>query len=250
MELNWTTFILEVINFLVLIWILKRFLYKPVLTMIAQRREAIAKTLSDANTKEQQAQQLEAQYRDRLGDWEREREAARETLHQALESERAKLMKNLHDELQRERERMAAVELQRRSTLQQQSETAALKLAEQFTRRLLQRLATPALETQLINLVAADLTTLSNERLETLRHAIADGSTTITIHSAFALGEEQRTELQSAFRKRLNDDLPHWQFEEDPELITGLRINIGAWRLDANLRDELIFFSNATHAGQ
>ena len=39
---------LEVVNFLVLVWMLKRFLYKPVLEAIAQRKAAIDKTLSDA----------------------------------------------------------------------------------------------------------------------------------------------------------------------------------------------------------
>ena len=38
MELDWTTFILEIINFLVLVWILHRFLYQPVMNVIAQRR--------------------------------------------------------------------------------------------------------------------------------------------------------------------------------------------------------------------
>ncbi len=48
MELNWTTFALEIVNFLILVWILKRFLYKPVLEAIARRKTAIDKTLSDA----------------------------------------------------------------------------------------------------------------------------------------------------------------------------------------------------------
>ena len=37
MQLNWSTFVLEIINFLILVWVLKRFLYKPVLAAIAQR---------------------------------------------------------------------------------------------------------------------------------------------------------------------------------------------------------------------
>ena len=41
MELSWSTFFLEIINFLVLVWILKRFLYKPVMDVIARRREGI-----------------------------------------------------------------------------------------------------------------------------------------------------------------------------------------------------------------
>ena len=48
MELSWPTFFLEIINFLVLVWILKRFLYKPVLEAIAHRKAVIDKTLVDA----------------------------------------------------------------------------------------------------------------------------------------------------------------------------------------------------------
>ncbi len=38
MELNWSTLLLEIVNFLVLVWILKRFLYRPVLQVIEERR--------------------------------------------------------------------------------------------------------------------------------------------------------------------------------------------------------------------
>jgi F-type H+-transporting ATPase subunit b len=47
-ELDWMTFVLEVINFLVLIWILNRLLYRPLMNVIAQRKAAIQKTLADA----------------------------------------------------------------------------------------------------------------------------------------------------------------------------------------------------------
>jgi F-type H+-transporting ATPase subunit b len=45
MELDWTTFALEIINFLALIWILKRFLYRPVLATLGQRRAGIEANL-------------------------------------------------------------------------------------------------------------------------------------------------------------------------------------------------------------
>jgi len=41
MELNWSTFLLEIINFLILVWILKHFFYKPILDVIAHRRADI-----------------------------------------------------------------------------------------------------------------------------------------------------------------------------------------------------------------
>jgi len=59
LELNWTTFALEAVNFLVLVWILKRFLYKPVLGVIARRRAAIDRALEEAQTRHAEAQALE-----------------------------------------------------------------------------------------------------------------------------------------------------------------------------------------------
>ena len=51
MEMDWSTFILEIINFLILVWILKRFLYRPILEVIARRREGVEKTLSEARAR-------------------------------------------------------------------------------------------------------------------------------------------------------------------------------------------------------
>ena len=43
MEINWFTVIAQVINFLILVWLLKRFLYKPVLNAIAEREKKNSK---------------------------------------------------------------------------------------------------------------------------------------------------------------------------------------------------------------
>ena len=66
MELSWSTFVLEIINFLVLVWILKRFLYKPVMDVIARRREEIEKTRAEAAQLQTDAQNLQQQYEERV----------------------------------------------------------------------------------------------------------------------------------------------------------------------------------------
>ena len=90
MELSWSTFVLEIINFLVLVWILKRFLYKPVLEVIARRRAGIEKTRVDAEALQADAEVLQKQYESRLADWNEERQQARDTLAHELEAERAR----------------------------------------------------------------------------------------------------------------------------------------------------------------
>ena len=75
MELDWSTFILEIINFLVLVWLLKRFFYKPVLNVINRRREQIQKKISDAEGVRHEAESLKSDYENRLAGWEDEKAA-------------------------------------------------------------------------------------------------------------------------------------------------------------------------------
>ena len=122
MELNWSTFILEIINFLVLVWILKRFLYKPVLEIIARRQASIDKTLADAKQLHDDAESLQQQYEGRLADWDQERKQAREKLAEELHADRARKLEELKAALEQERERAAVAEQRRLSDAQLEME--------------------------------------------------------------------------------------------------------------------------------
>ena len=115
MELSWTTFVLEIINFLVLVWILKRFLYKPVLKVIARRQAGIEKRLSDAEALHADAEKLQIQYEGRLADWEQERQQARESLARELDTERTRKMEELQTALKQEREKARVAESHRQA---------------------------------------------------------------------------------------------------------------------------------------
>src|SRR5579883_2582575 len=103
MELDWTTFILEIVNFLVLVWILKRFFYKPVQDVIAKRKAAIDATLSQARATQDRADELGRQYQRRLSEWEKEREQARERLLKELQDERRRRLESLDQAIEEER---------------------------------------------------------------------------------------------------------------------------------------------------
>ena len=55
MLIDWFTVVAQILNFLVLVWLLKRFLYKPVLDAIDAREKGIATKLADAEAKEAEA---------------------------------------------------------------------------------------------------------------------------------------------------------------------------------------------------
>ena len=244
MELSWPTFFLEVINFLVLVWLLKRFLYKPVLEAIAQRKAAIDKTLSDAKDKEVGAQALVQQYQNRLADWENEKAKLRAGVVEEISAQRAQMLTALENSLKQEREKARVLEDRRLNELQNKAEEAGIARGVQFTARLLARAAGPELEARLVTLAVEDLPLLSNEQIKALRSVSQQAGLQVKVTSAFPLSAPQRSVIVQKL-KEVTQDSVSVEFHEDSGLLAGLRISVGPWVLRANLEDELGFFADA-----
>ena len=243
MELNWSTFLLEIINFLVLVWILKRFLYKPVLNVIAQRQSGIDKALSDAKALHQEAEQLQQQYEGRIADWESERRQAREALAGELDAERARRMTEIQADLEQERERSRVAEARRQANETRMLEEKAMSQAARFASRLLGLAAGPDLHQRLVEILTDELDALPAERLESVRSLNAKISGDIVVTSPFPLSEDQRQRLEQVLKKTAGSEVPV-RYATGEELLAGLRIVIGAWVLGANIQDELKGFAD------
>src|SRR5271165_2187174 len=91
MPIKWFVVVAQIINFLILVWLLKRFLYKPILNAIDAREMGMATQLADAIAK--------------TADAEKERDAFQHKI-EALDQEHAALMKKVADEANAERQRL------------------------------------------------------------------------------------------------------------------------------------------------
>lgn len=246
MELNWSTFVLEIINFLILVWILKRFLYKPVMDAIATRRASIEQSMQEATQKDQAAQDLKAQYEHRLEDWATEKQAAREQLHTEIDQERQQLQAQLRADLQQEREKAQVIAAQQAQEQQRHYEQLALQNSVRFTSKLLADFASAELETHLLTRLLEQLQNLPAAQREHLGQALNAHELTASVQTAFPLAQAMRTQLQQTLQGIAGRDIP-CQFEQDDKLLAGARIQLGPWLLQANLQDELQAFAEFEH---
>lgn len=248
MELDWSTFILEILNFLILIWILKRFLYKPILTIIAERKGAIEQALGTSEQTQKEARALREQYEHRQADWEREKETARAQLLEELTAERNRLMAELQVSLDQERERAAAVAQQRADDLARKSEETALTHGAQFAARLLTRVAGPELERSIVVLALEEMRGLSESWRQAIRAALPHDGVRAEVVTAYPLIPSQRAALAEVLQGMITPSLG-CEYREDQTLVAGIRVSIGDWVLGANLHEELEFFAQvAAHA--
>jgi F-type H+-transporting ATPase subunit b len=241
MEFSWTTLILEVINFLVLLWILKRFLYAPILRVLDQRRAGVLQTLADAHATREQAEAMQQQFASRLAAWEQEKTGKRSQLEDDLARERERQLQKLLRDLDAERESRAAQDRLHLESRQQELQSLADERSRQFASRLLARLAAPDLEIRLGQLFIEELQQLPESSQHTLRNGL-DGQTQARVSSAFALPENIRSELLEVLSRQAGRNLTG-EFFLDPALIAGVRVILGGTQLDFSLAGELQLYA-------
>ena len=246
MELNWSTFLLEILNFLVLLWILKRFLYQPVLDTIAKRRDGIEQTLANAQTIRSEAVALQSQYESRLNQWNEEREAAREALRREISEERDRQLAALEVELMREREKARVLDEKLRADAVRKYQEASLEIGARFVARLLAELTGPELEASLFEMAMRQLDSLPGERLTAIRQACEETPEEAEVATAYPLDGQHRQRLAEKLGGLLGMPVA-CRFVEDSQLLAGLRITIGPWVFLANLQEELKSFALSAH---
>jgi F-type H+-transporting ATPase subunit b len=242
MEFDWTTFVLEIVNFLILVWLLKHFFYRPVLDVVARRRAGIEKTLADARATQTEALALKGRYEAREAEWAKEKEIARAKLDEELSAERERAMAALRTTLADEREKARVIDENRLAEHRRIAEGRAIAQGAAFCARLLARLATPALEAKLVDVTVEDLAKLSAEQARALAAHAAEGALHPTVTSAYPLDEGQRKAIGEALGAAMGRRVDA-VFNVNRELLAGLHISLGAWVLHANLRDELKFLA-------
>jgi F-type H+-transporting ATPase subunit b len=104
-EFDLTTVVLEAANFLVLVWLLKRFLYRPIMAVIEKRRADSEKMLADAEKERRDAEALKEEYAARLAEAGRQRDLALAQLEREIGEERARRLAAVKAEADGDRER-------------------------------------------------------------------------------------------------------------------------------------------------
>jgi F-type H+-transporting ATPase subunit b len=229
-----TTFAFEAINFLVLVYLLHRLVYRPLRTSIDERRAAIERQVRDAEAKRREAEALEREWRERLGEHERLR---REALRQAAEDagrERARLVEEAREEAAGERARVQRqLEAEREAELSWAREVAVERSTD-LAGRLLGELAPDAVDAALHGLLAAEI----ERQAASLRDAARAGPGLVSLAFARAPGPPTVARLQTALRTAL-DTPADAVVSDDPSLVAGAVLRVGDRVLDASVKGQV-----------
>jgi F-type H+-transporting ATPase subunit b len=253
MLIDWFTVGAQAINFLVLVWLLKRFLYRPVLAAIDAREKKVAAKLVDATAREAQAQLERDDLRRRNEAFDREREALLRKAVGEAALERQRLVESARQDSQQLRTRLTETltseraELSRRVLMRTQAEVLDL------ARKTLTDLAGAELEERVTAFLIKHLRDLPEDQ----KIRLAGGPRAVQwqpaathaalVRSAFEIPSSQRTVIEAVLRETLGTDVTV-RFETSSDLICGIELRVDGVKLAWSVSDHLSAISTSAAA--
>lgn len=223
MAIDWFTFGAQIFNFIILVWLLKRFLYQPILHAVDAREEKIATALSDADEKKHEAEKQFVSYKEKKED---------------IEQQSAALLKQAVSEANQERESLLAegrkdteaLGLKKMESLRNSIEQLNQNIQQQtqqhvfsITRKVLIDLASIGLEQKLIEKFIEKLRDTDDARKKILLEALKTSNNPALLRSAFELTKEQQKLIQEKLNDIFKIEIP-LQFEIESNLVAGLEL--------------------------
>jgi F-type H+-transporting ATPase subunit b len=236
--INWFTVIAQIVNFLVLVYLLKRFLYKPIVRAMDEREKRIADRLAEAEKRENEARQ------------ERERHQA---MNQELEGRREVLLGEMKDDVETQRKELVgqarqqvdAVRANWLEALEREKEAFLQDLRERtgkhtyaVARRALKDLANVDLEHHMVGVFIERLKNLDQGEEKALRESIDDSEPRIKVTSAFEIPQDRSREISQVLQAYVSQPVD-LQLSMSPDVIGGIELNAGGHKIAWSLREYL-----------
>jgi F-type H+-transporting ATPase subunit b len=236
MQIDWWTLALQTVNFLVVVWLLTRFLYRPVRRIIEEREAADRKAAEDAASKAEAAETARRDYEAKRAALEEEARKRDAAFHAKMEEERA----DSRAQAKREAESLLAearerIERDRDETLTQLRSQIA-DLATALARKALED--RPASPEEAIARAAARIDDLPEaEKAELSRDLDGEGSR-LAVVSVGSLPDAAQEGWRAALAERFGPDI-RVEFESDPDILAGHRLHFPHAVLDFSVGGRL-----------
>ena len=235
---GWFTIVAQAVNFLILVWLLKRFLYKPILHAIDEREKGIATQLAKAEAKKAEAQKERDDFQHK---------------NEAFNKEHSALLKKAADEAKAERQRLLdearkdadALRGKRQDALrdEQRNLNQAIihwtqKEVFAITRKTLADLANTSLEERMGDVFVRRVRGLTGAAKEQLATAFETSNRAVSVHSAFDLPAAVQTAIDCAIKETFAPNALV-QFETAPELVSGIELSVHGQKVAWSIADYL-----------
>ncbi len=237
MEINWFTVVAQVINFLILVWLLQKFLYHPILKAIDDREKKIVDQINDAEAKKTEAKAEREEFRLKNEKFDQEKKDLMTKAVSEVKSEREKLEEDARKEA-------ADLRTKQQKSLQDLATSHDQQLVQKtqdevfaIASKVLRELSSQSLEEQAVDTFIQRINALKESEKKQFRDAFATNGNlpkakqeSMIIRSAFDLTKKLQTKITGAVEGILPGEIS-FEYKTTPELISGIELSLHGYKL-------------------
>ena len=236
MLIDWFTVIAQAVNFFILVWLMKRYLYQPILKALDAREQHIAAELADADAKKAEALAEREEFRRKNDEFDRQRDGLLSKATGDAAAEHGRLLDEVRKEADQMRGRLQDKLGSEFHTLHEEIARRTQATVFAITRKTLTELSGVDLEARMVEVFIRHLRELGDGERDKL--AVVAAQDVVTVHSAFELLQPQRTMIEDAIKATLGTAAPI-RFEIVPGLIGGIELILQGRKVAWSISDHL-----------
>jgi F-type H+-transporting ATPase subunit b len=226
LEIDWLTVAAQIVNFLVLVWLLQRFLYRPITNAMRRREERIEGRLAEAKQTREEAEQEARRVQEREEELEARRDEILASAREEAGELRERLEAEIREEMQEKRDAWARHLAEERAALVASMRRQAGRHVLRVTERILQDYADTDLSERVVASFARRIAELDDETRGTLAEAARRREEAALVQTGAAVDTAAKARITRAIHEALSTDIDV-DYHEDHEMILGVRLTIG-----------------------
>jgi F-type H+-transporting ATPase subunit b len=236
--INWFTVFAQIFNFLILVALLRWFLYKPILKVMHKRQTVLEERWQEVERLQAEAQQALTTYQQQQQDLHQQQATLLATAHVAADQERHHQLAQVRQEIANQRAAWQADLHQEQAAFLRTLRQQVIHQTTEIARQALGDLANANLERQMVGVFCDRLRQLDPAQHWAIAQALAQGDQPILIGSSFDLPPDLRQQVIDELKAQFAIAQPI-DFATTPSLLCGIELKLAGqeivWSLDTYL---------------
>lgn len=235
MQIDWFTLIAQVVNFLILVVVLRALLYKRIIKAMDEREARIAEKISSAEEKEARAEEIQKEFKNKRDEIDKKRDSIIAEAREDANQKANEIMAKAREEVEQKKEEWLAA-------LRKDKENFVKKLNRKATdrvlttaRKILREMADEGLNSRIVHKFSSRLEGLTDDDIEEFRNALKDEGGEMTIVSAFELDDDEMSSLISSIKDRFG--AVEATSKVASEKIAGVELRAGGKKLEWSIEE-------------
>jgi F-type H+-transporting ATPase subunit b len=238
LQLNWSTVLLQILDFVIMAFVLWRFLFKPVVRILDERSARVTGALDDAEQKQRSAEAMRSEYEQKLAEAEEQVVAMQQQAQEELARARRQVLDETRQELTAMRTNADNEIREARQQAILQHRQALGQLITDLSARMIREATSDGFQQGALEQFVKQLATLPEEEYRQAVQLGTEEEVRVELVSAHEMEPERRAQVEAQVEELAGQPI-EIAYRVDPSLVAGAMLRFGDMMIDGSLTGQL-----------